>query len=458
MPKYNVFLCYRGERAALLAGTIYSELSGVNNKSLHIFFAPRCIPFGADFVKECRRVAGEVTLMILLITADFFDGVGNPEDVVGEELRCALKNPSCKFLPVLFSDLNMPDLAPERFFSEEEVHRFSHINPIRYTDVYSFESSALLMPIFEHLAIRPDQRAQERPARTRTHITENNKGGFFSDNNRTERIRLMQQQRLLLDYDMPVYEKLLAGKSGLNVLDLGSGNGVALMKRLGERKEVARIIGTEFDPTNVEHANDAFRSDRCAFYQCDVEAEDFLEHMEEIMEEQQIEGFDFINILALISHLRNPSKLLRNVKKLCNPGAVLIVRNIDDGLNIAYPDEDGEFANALSKLQMCASCGYRFSGRQLYYILKSRGFRDIVLEKTAINTVGMTVEEKEALFDVVFKFIGQGLKRELANNPDSDVIRAAHDWFFSKLDGLEERFMMQEFFLNFGFMLYTARV
>ena len=83
----------------------------------------------------------------------------------------------------------------------------------------------------------------------------------------------MNQQQLLLKYDMPVYEKLLNGKEHLNVLDLGSATGLALMKRLGDRKEVDNIIGLEYDADNVKKANETYGNDHVAFYQCDAVVE-----------------------------------------------------------------------------------------------------------------------------------------------------------------------------------------
>ena len=53
MKKYNIFLCYRGDAGGLLANNIYSELNGYKNSRLQIFYAPRVIDYGQNYVEEC---------------------------------------------------------------------------------------------------------------------------------------------------------------------------------------------------------------------------------------------------------------------------------------------------------------------------------------------------------------------------------------------------------------------
>lgn len=290
----------------------------------------------------------------------------------------------------------------------------------------------------------------------RTSINENDKGKFFSDDNVKEKNRLIRQQKLLLNYDLEVYERLLDGKSSINVLDLGSGNGTALFNRLAKKSEISKIIGIEYDDKNVEHANREYGNNNIKFYQGDVESVHFEEKLSKIMQENKIDKFDFVNILALVSHLKNPSKLLKRIKPFCKKGGDIFIRNIDDGLTMAFPDDEGKFAKAVSLLQYCVSSGYRYSGRQLYTMLKTRGYKNIKLEKEAINTVGMSIEDREALYDTVFGFIKLGLENEIALNPKSSRLKKMHDWFLEQEDELEEKFMLDEFFFNFGFMIYTA--
>ena len=456
MKKYNIFLCYRGDSSGLLANNIYSELNGYKNSKLKIFYAPRVIGYGQNFVEECEKHAANVSLMILFVTEGFFAQVDDPEDVVGKEIRCALSNKNCKFLPILIRDASFSKERLNEHYTKEEIDRISHINAISFRDVYSFDSTLLLGPILESLAISKEE--FEKGVKNRSHISDNHKGDFFSVDNAKEERRLALQQQLLLKYDMPVYEKLLSGKEHLNVLDLGSATGLALMKRLGDRKEVDNIIGLEYDADNVKKANETYGNDHVAFYQCDVESEDFIEQLEDIMAKRGIEKFHFINILALISHLKNPAKVLRQVRKVCADDAVIIIRNIDDGLNLAYPDEEGNFKKALGILSRCSMLGYRLSGREVYSMLVNRGYKDIKLEKISINTVGMDDDDKEALFATVFRFIKNGIRKELEVDPENEEFLFYQEWYDNVYPELETRFMDENFLFNFGFMIYTARV
>ena len=347
MHDYDVFLCYRGEKAALLAGRIYADMIELRNDGVRIFYAPETLAKGERIEDVCKEVAGTVQLMMLFITKDFFDKVNENNDVVGMEIQCALNNQQCRFLPILMDGFYFNDVDLVKIYGEEASHRISSVNAIRYYDVYTFESGQLFAPICAGLAINIDElrkRQWQSDGGVRTHIKENEKEGFFSDKNVSEKNRLNLQQNLLLDYDMPIYEKMLSGKSGLNVLDLGSGNGSAVIKRLGNRQEVSKIIGIDYEELNVVNANKKYGNENVKFYQADVEADDFGVKLTEIMEENDIDNFDFINILALLAHLKNPSKLFKLLKVFCPKGAAVFIRNMDDGFNVAYPDKEGYFA------------------------------------------------------------------------------------------------------------------
>ena len=455
--KYNIFLCYRGEQAGLLARSIYLEIKSYKNNKLKVFYAPECIKYGEDFVERCKEVASSVSLMVTFITKDFFSKITQPDDVVALEVRNALNNPNCTFLPIIFKDFDFKAATQEirSIYTPDEIKRITHVNAINYTDVYTFDSFSLLGAIFEHFSLKKDE-IDEDAAQKRMDVDDEQLSVWVANN--AEKRRQQIQAQLLLKYDLPIYERLLKDRKGLVALDLGCGNGSTIMSRLGAREEVVKIIGVDRSKDLVDQANERYGGDKAKFYQLDVESEDFEEKLEEIMDENDIEAFDLINVLSLLSYLTKTSHLFKVLKKYANPNSYIVVRNIDDGLNIAFPDEDGDFKKAMSLLQLCVSNGYRYDGRQIYNILQIRGYKDIVLENLAINTVGMTTEEKEAFFVTVFGFAKKGIKDELIAHPDSIDLQEKYQWLMQVYDKLEEKFMNPAFFLNFGFMIYTARI
>ena len=461
---YDVFICYRGDEGGVLASNIYADLCLYTKNRLKVFFAPRCVPHGDNFKDACLRAAGRVPLVILILSRGFFDKCTDADDIVYGEIKSALANEPTKFLPILMPDFDFKDVELSGLFDETEVDRIKHISAIKFTDVYSFSSVDMLIPILRdkiegvaYLEVA-DESLSARGIKGRMHINAAGKENFFSARNKTEQDRLVAQQELLMRFDLPVYEKCLAGKENLSVLDLGCGNGTALMNRLGNRAEVRKIIGVEYDALATEKANEKYGGDRASFYCLDVESEDFKAELARIMSENSVEKFDFVNLLAVMSHFKSPYKVLRSIKPFCKRGAIVFIRNIDDGLNICYPDEESKFAHALSLLSKCETTGYRYSGRELFTLLKRAGYHDIELEKSGLNNVSMDYEERAAFCDVIFKFIEQGILRAAEKHPLDTRISAEKRWYEEHYDELEAAFMSDEFFLNFGFMLYTAKV
>lgn len=70
----------------------------------------------------------------------------------------------------------------------------------------------------------------------------------------------------------------------------------------------------------------------------------------------------------------------------------------------------------------------------------------------------MDYDEKSAFFDVIFKFVKQGIVRAAEKHPGDVQLSADSRWLAEVYDDLEEEFLSDEFFILFGFVLYTAKV
>ena len=241
-------------------------------------------------------------------------------------------------------------------------------------------------------------------------------------------------------------------------MDLGTNTGVFVMDRLGASENLEKLIGIEFDEKAVRYSNDTYGQEgKIEFYRLDAEADSFGDDLQEIMDSHGIKAFNVINLSMILLHLKTPYKLLKKLRAVLAKDGTIIVKDIDDGYNIAYPDENGDFAKAIEICGREELAGYRKSGRQIYTLLYRAGFKHVTQERLGLSTVGMDSDERSALFDTYFSFIGADLKQLLEKYPDDRRLKADSEWYDSVYDDLEERFQDDAFYFLLGFVLYTAQ-
>lgn len=281
---------------------------------------------------------------------------------------------------------------------------------------------------------------------------------FLSNNDETQ--RLMRQQQLLQVFDFWSYKKIFDQKPK-NILDIGSNNGTALIERIIKHhyNDFYKVIGVDINHELVEEASRRYSNDsRIMYYTIDIEDVNYYADMKRIMTENDISYFDFINISSVILLLDNPFKLLSTLDKFLNPdnGTILIL-DIDDGLNIAYPDEQNLFNHAFEICNQCKLTGFRRTGRQLYSLLtNATSCKKITLEKCGLDNTTMSQKEKEYFFDVVFKFIGSAIEKESLVKPNEAEIQRELRWFKNNFNQLRESFLQDNFFFFLGYVIFTA--
>lgn len=270
-----------------------------------------------------------------------------------------------------------------------------------------------------------------------------------------EKKRLLTQLEVSRSFDKFVYDNVVDGRSGLCVLDVGANTGAFIMDRMGNRSEVTKIIGLEYDEQAVQYANAMF-GEKCKFYQCDVEAEDFVDRLDDIFAENDVEKVDVINVSMLILHLKNPAKLLKILRRRLKNDGRIIIKDIDDGLNFCYPDPDGKFARAIEICSMDHDAGFRLSGRQVYTLLVNAGYSDVRLEKACLSTAGFDFDQKQALFDTYFGFILTDMQALAQKHPENKELAENYLWLKENFDDMEDEYHISNFIFNVGFVLFSA--
>ena len=158
----------------------------------------------------------------------------------------------------------------------------------------------------------------------------------------------------------------------------------------------------------------------------------------------------------VLLHLKSPFRLLKVVRKYLSRGGIIIIKDIDDGLNMAYPDPDGSFARIIDICNKNETSGFRHSGRQIYTLLHRAGYRNIALRKQGLSVVGMDCDERFAMFDTYFSFILEDLKIMKERYPNDKRIARDLEWYEKNYETFEENFQDESFYFSLGFMILTA--
>jgi 2-polyprenyl-3-methyl-5-hydroxy-6-metoxy-1,4-benzoquinol methylase len=274
-----------------------------------------------------------------------------------------------------------------------------------------------------------------------------------------EKRRLKIQQELTRKEDVKVVSELIRGRENINIFDVGCNNGDYIIDRLthiGIKESISNFIGVDVDEQLIKDAKNKYENEKYHFYEMDAGTKRFPDEIRNIMDTHKIKGFDLIVASMLLLHLEKPYKLLKTLRKILNPNGHIFIRDIDDGLAIAFPDPDNILERILEISSSIKIAGFRKNGRQIYSLLKKSGFEKIKFHSESINTIGRTHDEREALFHINFAYVLNDLRVATEQFPDSTEWKSAYEWLKEEYEALEEMFQRDDFFYQMGTVVFSA--
>jgi SAM-dependent methyltransferase len=263
----------------------------------------------------------------------------------------------------------------------------------------------------------------------------------------------MHQRYFVRQFAEEIYDKILSDPNRKTFLDVGCNTGEQSMMFLESHPRV-QYVGIDREKCATERGAELFP--QATYFNVDIEQDDLDEKLSEIEEELDIEGFDVINVSMVLLHVKRPRVLIDALCDHLSDNGKLIILDIDDGLNIAYPDQAGDFRKAIDVCYETKYSGYRHSGRQIYEFLSKQNLDNIVLEKAGMSTVGMSRIDKGHFFDIYFWFVLDDLRKMHAENPDNKLVQNRLEWMEGAYKQMRMNFKERGFFFNLGFMIYTA--
>lgn len=437
---YDVFISYRRDGGFEMARLLYDHLK---NRGMNVFLDFEELSSGHFDAKIYAAIENSKNFVAVLFPGVFQDRP-KENDWLRLEIEHALQLQSkLNIIPVLFHGVNLENELPSSV-ADLQLH-----NGVDISEAYFEASMEKLCQRLNGVRLFSDHISHSAKDREQNM--------YFSFEDKKEVHRLAVQQNLMKEFDRVLYDKAINKFEELRILDIGSNNGDFVMDRIGSHPKVKKLLGVEWDANAVAYANQKHgEENRIRFVQGNLEAEDFQEKLLQEMENFDVASFNVVNISMVLLHLKSPYKLLKSLRKVIAPGGMILIKDIDDGLNLAYPDTDGSFARVMRICAENETSGYRYSGRQIPTLLRRCGFKNTVLEKVGIHTLQMSYEERAALFDIYFSFILEDLKIMSQRHPDSKRIYDDLKWYQSKYEELEEAFQDETLFFLLGVILLSA--
>ncbi len=186
----------------------------------------------------------------------------------------------------------------------------------------------------------------------------------------------------LVDSVLPIVDGLVARlENGIDVLDIGCGRGLALLRMAGEFPN-SRFAGFDFSKDAIQFATEQAKQRDLKNVRFEVRDASTL---------QETVAFDLITAFDAIHDQAKPLTVLENICKLLRPEGVFIMQDIDASSNVANNLEHplGPFLYAISCMH-CMTVSLALDGEGLGavwgretaqdYLLKS-GFKSVRIEK-----------------------------------------------------------------------------
>ena len=216
-------------------------------------------------------------------------------------------------------------------------------------------------------------------------------------------------------------------KEQLSILDMGCAYGFVTKDRFAKIPN-AKVIGVDRSEILIDYAKENSMFNGASYYVLDLEDEEVIDNLYEIMQKENIEKFDIIFASLVIHHLKNPSKLLRNIRKVL----------ADDGL----------IQKVVDLHLSCDGISDRLNGRKIYSQLVSSGYKNVKMINWVKEVSGMDLDERNEIFIERFSYRKNYIKTQCEKDPYNAANRKKLEEMEYLLSELENKFSEESFWYS----------
>lgn len=437
----DIFISYRRIGGIDIARSIWTTLG---NRNYYSFFDIDSIREGkfSDVIKQ--NIARSENFIIILTPGSLDRSISSEDDWVRMELSTAIRL-NKNIIPIACRGFSFPDNLPEDIVQIKSIQTISY-NGIDFSEM--IDKIILRLKDQEGKALRLSKK-------------KNISNTFYEDGylSKEERKRIKADYESTRLIEKEIFDKLLDGKENISIFNPAIYEIDSYMQKY-DRPEISNVYGLLNHETDVDDANNRYsvrNKQNNRFYKGNMEHADFEDEMDRILSENSLRSFDMVDLTLILRDLVDPEEKLRQIVDRVTPGGIVYIRELDHGMALAYPDEDGKFKKMLDYIRRDDYSGDFEAGRKVYFWMKNADLTNIHFEAKQISTVGLKRREQRTLFEALFAYV----EREYRVMYEKEPIKynqEALEWLQENYKALEAKFSSDDFFYSSGFMEFYGFV
>lgn len=402
-----------------------------------------------DFKEALFRNIEQSTNFLLVLSENIFNEKVEEIDWVRDEIDHAKKQ-NKNIVAVMFNGYEPSQVDWE---SDERISFLETFECLKFDDTNINLRDASIDTIIQYLV-------DETGKPWKNTLKDNNSwyGETISDEDREWMIANMDVcKRMDLNaFEHIVNNPIFANKKEIRYFSLMAYDIESLHKRISSFERILENSNRKINVYGLCHKYDLEKAEELFgknhFLEFSSEY-DFDEVIKQILYLNHINYLDLIDMILVLKDCTNPEKVLIKAAKLLDPtGGAIYVRDLDDDLIIAYPDEAGLVDKALELLDLDPGAGNRIFGKRIYTCLSKSGADEIRMLDDDVTTANFKTAMQRRICDAYFSYLIPEFRILVNDNPNNEDYYDALCWLDQHYQDLESLFGSKEFYFRSGYI------
>lgn len=446
----DVFISYRRKRGEAWASLI-KELLEKNKVRVYLDKHKKRTK---DFKEALLRNIDQSNNFVLILSEGVFEKRDDDIDWVREEIKYAKIN-NKNIIAVSF---NGYDPSAVKWDEEDENIKFlKTYENIPFVDTNAELLKASIKSILDYLVDENDKPWHERSI--------DNNSWYDSGITEEDRLWMIANNEVCKKMDLSALKKMLSDPVFLNRKEVNYFNLLCydidtLIKRINSTKNPGITVNVygfchDFD---LDKANEAFGENHFMAFRNENDIYQYIEKLQKI---NKIPSFDIVEMTLILKDCVDPEKIMREITKYLNSqGSACYIRDLDDDLVVAYPDDKDLIGTLIKYLSLDPGAGNRHFGKKIYNFLKKSGADKIYMMDSLVTTANFNTKNQRRLCDAYFSYLIPEFKVLVKDNPENEEYKDALDWLDIHYEkDVISLFSSNEFYFSSGyisgFAIYT---